>query len=59
VRDFLKIVWKIGDRELWPWIFNVADVLLVIGVGLLLITFWRAPQAVSEPVPEADAQASA
>lgn len=40
VRDFLKIDLKIGDFALWPWIFNVADALLVIGVGVLLINFW-------------------
>lgn len=48
VRDFLKIVWRIGGRELWPWVFNVADVLLVVGVGLLLIGFWRHPASPAE-----------
>lgn len=44
VRDFVKMEPKIpiGSRaiELWPWVFNVADVLLVAGVGLLLLNFW-------------------
>jgi len=39
VRDFIKIEPKFGI-DLWPWVFNVADVLLVIGVGLLLWNFW-------------------
>lgn len=52
VRDFLKIVWKVGDTELWPWVFNVADVWLVVGVGLLLLSFWFSPR----PAIEADAK---
>lgn len=51
VRDFIKIPttvpdwsWvpqKIRGRELWPWVFNVADVLLVGGVAVLAIHLWR------------------
>ena len=44
VRDFIKLVprfpaWAQGlaGREVWPWIFNVADAALVCGVGVLLI----------------------
>ena len=44
VRDFLKFAihfptWIpfLGQRDVWPWIFNVADVALVCGVGVLLI----------------------
>ncbi|UCG31851.1 MAG: signal peptidase II [Phycisphaerales bacterium] len=40
VRDFIKVDVKIGSFELWRWVFNVADSLLVVGVGLLLINFW-------------------
>lgn len=42
VRDFIKIdtAWLKG-YQLWKWIFNVADALLVVGVGLLLLNFWR------------------
>lgn len=40
VRDFVKIEAKIGKLELWPWIFNIADALLVFGVAILLINFW-------------------
>ncbi|HRX83833.1 MAG TPA: signal peptidase II [Phycisphaerae bacterium] len=45
VRDFLRIVIRVGNRSLWPWVFNIADVLLVVGVGLLIIGYWRTPQA--------------
>jgi len=41
VRDFIKIPTRwLGGRELWPWVFNVADVLLVCGVGILAIFLW-------------------
>lgn len=44
VRDFIKMEpsFKIGGLriDIWPWVFNVADVLLVVGVGLLLLNFW-------------------
>lgn len=41
VRDFIKFEVKIAGREIYPWIFNVADAMLVVGVGILLINFWR------------------
>jgi len=47
VRDFIKFLprfpaWvpRLGGRETWPWVFNVADAALVCGVGILLITCW-------------------
>lgn len=40
VRDFIKIELAIGSFELWPWIFNVADMLLVCGVGILILNIW-------------------
>lgn len=40
VRDFIKIEAKVGRFALWPWIFNVADALLVVGVAALLLNFW-------------------
>ncbi|RIK66122.1 MAG: hypothetical protein DCC65_10915 [Planctomycetota bacterium] len=41
VRDFIKIEARIGRISLWPWIFNIADALLVVGVAVLLLNFWR------------------
>ena len=47
VRDFIKFVprfpsWVpgLGGRDVWPWVFNVADSALVVGVGVLLVNFW-------------------
>ena len=42
VRDFIKIPTRwFGDRELWPWVFNVADALLVGGVAILALRLLR------------------
>lgn len=41
VRDFIKIPTKLyRDQDLWPWVFNVADMLLVGGVSILAIYLW-------------------
>jgi len=53
VVDFMKINYPWGGS--WP-IFNVADVLLLVGVGLLLIAGWKrasddAGRASAEPAP--------
>ena len=42
VRDFIKIPTRwFGGREVWPWVFNFADVLLVGGVAVLALHLWR------------------
>lgn len=47
VRDFIKFVpkfpaWvpKLAGRDMWPWVFNIADAALVCGVGVLLCSSW-------------------
>jgi lipoprotein signal peptidase len=45
VRDFLRITTRVGERAVWPWIFNVADALLVVGVAMLVLSFWREQHA--------------
>ncbi len=51
VRDFIHPLpyakfpfgWTIaGNREIWPWVSNVADLLLIIGIIGLAIHLWRA-----------------
>ncbi len=52
VRDFIKISKKwFGGKDVWPWVFNVADMLLVGGVGILAIRmlFERSPQSERKP----------
>lgn len=51
VRDFihplprvqLPFGWRFpgGSRELWPYVSNVADLLLLLGIVLLIATLWR------------------
>ncbi len=40
VRDFIKMEPRIGGVEVYPWVFNLADAWLVIGVALLMLNFW-------------------
>ncbi|MCP4590401.1 MAG: signal peptidase II [bacterium] len=47
VRDFIKIR-TVGGVDIWPWVFNVADALLVVGVAVLIISFWAAPREAAE-----------
>lgn len=63
VRDFIKMEPRFTIRgyevEIWPWVFNIADALLVAGVSLLLLNFWwdhkaeKAARAETETTPSA------
>lgn len=48
VRDMFLML---PDTGLWPWIFNIADVALVVGVGVLAVLMWFLPP----PAPAAPA----
>jgi len=37
----LGLTWPGGERALYPWIFNIADVSLVVGVCILIVIMWR------------------
>lgn len=66
VRDFIhplpgmKLPWGLrwpfgGSNEVWPWISNVADLYLIIGVGIILIITLRGPHKASTtttPAPQ-------
>ena len=66
VRDFFYIFpdvhlpfglrWPGGNTELFPWVFNVADVLLLMGIGLLVLWLSRDGQRhrVNEQVESTD-----
>lgn len=50
VRDFLHplpgVEWPFGwtvfgNREVWPYVSNVADAFLLIGIGVLVISMWQ------------------
>jgi signal peptidase II len=67
VRDFLHPLpglrwpggWKPfgGDGQIWPYVSNVADLLLLIGIGLLLIFLWRRPHDHPAELPKPRATA--
>lgn len=58
VRDFihplpgvlLPFGWHLpgGGREIWPYVSNVADLFLIIGIGLLMISMWHKGRAASD-----------
>ncbi len=63
VRDFYYIFpdrhlpfdlsWPGGSTELFPWIFNTGDVLVLIGMCMLMVYFWKQPtQEVDQPHAE-------
>jgi signal peptidase II len=37
------------DGNVWPYVSNVADLLLLIGIGMLLVYLWRRDSAQREP----------
>lgn len=53
VRDFIHpfpgvklpfgLSWPGGNNELWPYVSNVADAFLIVGIGMLMIHAWRMP----------------
>jgi signal peptidase II len=55
VRDMLYMMpgrsWPGTNKEIFPWIFNVADTLLCVGVGLMVIYSFFAPDAPSRTEP--------
>jgi signal peptidase II len=61
VRDMLYMLpgrhWPGGTQEIFPWIFNVADSLLCVGVGLMIVysLFAHEPEAETADKPEAAA----
>lgn len=57
VRDFIHplpgVKWPFGWRllgtdELWPYVSNLADLYLLIGIGILLVHLWQRDRAEAE-----------
>jgi len=54
VRDFIHplpgvrlpfgLRWPGGSPDVWPYVSNVADLYLLIGIGMLLVYSWRRPE---------------
>lgn len=64
VRDFIHplpgvklpfgIQWPSGAREVWPYVSNVADLFLLLGIGALLVYSWRKPDDSPHPAATPD-----
>lgn len=57
VRDFIKIPTEFFGREAWPWVFNIADMLLVGGISVLAVYLWRDGAPADEKKPRAPSPA--
>jgi len=66
VRDFLHplpgvqlpfgIAWPGGETEVWPWVSNVADAWLLVGIAILMLRAWTSGEPTSaSDQPAADA----
>ena len=61
VRDFIHPLpgvmlpfgwsWPWGGREVWPYVSNVADLWLLVGIGVLLVAMLKAPPPTAEARP--------
>jgi len=60
VRDFIHplpgVRWPGGVREVWPYVSNVADAFLIVGIAVLMIKLWRTGDP-AEPKGEAKVEA--
>lgn len=50
VRDFIDVFWNGSETVRWPT-FNVADMALVVGIGVLLLAGWTRSHAAEEAGP--------
>ena len=51
VRDLIQFTVQVGGRPVWPFVFNLADVYLVLGVAAIAIAMLRAPAPGKQPAP--------
>lgn len=61
VRDFIHplpglklpfgIKWPGGSDEVWPYVSNVADLYLIIGIAILLLLNWSRPKHATSSAP--------
>lgn len=59
VRDFLHplpgvglpfgLTWPNGSPEVWPYVSNIADLWLIVGIVVLLVYSWRKPELTVHP----------
>jgi signal peptidase II len=68
VRDFIHplpgvrlpfgLHWPGGNDELWPYVSNVADAFLIVGIVALMIHAWRMPNETQDDTENAEESAS-
>ena len=51
VRDLLLLL---PDTKLWPWLFNVADAALMVGVGVIIVITWKSDMRPQSDQTESD-----
>lgn len=51
--------WPGGARDAYPWIFNIADVLLLVGIGVIFVRTLFTPQAPRLKASASEGEASA
>lgn len=54
VRDFLHPLYSLhfpGGRPVWPYVSNIADAFLIVGIAFLMLHLWRSGE---EPAAEAN-----
>jgi signal peptidase II len=67
VRDFLHPLpgvqlpfgWRMpldGGREIWPYVSNIADLWLLVGIGVLMVQLWRAGHPDGKPDGKRDSK---
>lgn len=65
VRDFIHplpgvqlpfgLSWPGGNTEVWPYVSNVADAFLIVGIVMLMYHAWRMPDPSKQSAPDAPA----
>lgn len=63
VRDFIHplpgvqlpfgLSWPGGNTEVWPYVSNVADAFLIVGIMMLMYHAWRMPDPSKQSAPDA------
>lgn len=58
VRDFIHplpgVTWPGSTREVWPYVSNVADAFLLIGIAIVMVRLWKSEQAAKRDELESD-----
>lgn len=59
VRDFLHPLYSLkfpGGRPAWPYVSNIADAFLIVGIVVLMVYLWRSGEAKAQDKPSPQAE---